>query len=237
MGAVIGWIFLGMLGLALLALLLPVSVSARYENGTLRVWARLFLLVKYPLYPAKPKKPVAAKKTKRKKKEEPEEEKPEKPQKQRGADYWLRMVERVAASAKKPLRIIMKGIFVRGVELVLPVCAEEADKTATYYGRMQALVGGARAALENLVNVRFKRVVVIPDFAHQYEGATLVAARVTSLPVVFLAAGACGLWKFFTWRRPFWRRRTTPLHTFGNSGPADPAFTQPTYLTSTNKGE
>ncbi len=223
-GVIIGRVLLGILLFFVLLALCPVTLGVRCENSELRAWVRV-LFVKLQLWPMKEPGPKRAAKQKKPKK--PAGEKPaRKPRKPRTVDYWLRFAERAAHAAGRAMRIILKGLRVRGVELVIPVAGAEAADTAQRYGKTQAAVGGARAALESVLNIRFKRLAVIPDFGGQYAGSTLFAMRATAPVFIFIAAGVVGLWKFFTFKRAFWRR-TTPLHRFGAAKAAEAAAVEP----------
>lgn len=185
--SVIGWILLGLLGLLVLLVVLPTVVYVSYRGGTFTLKLRV-LFVKLTLFTTVPT---------RKRKRKPKKEKPSKPQKteapkkekpKKTIEEMLVLVKRIASSAGVFMRVFLRFLRIRDVELVLPVSAGEAADTALRCGRVQMLIGTTRAVLEERVHIRYTRLVVLPDFAGQYGQSSLFSCKIAASPVIMLAA-------------------------------------------------
>lgn len=204
-GKILLWTFLGLLALVVLLLVLPASVYVRYAGGEILVRARV-LGVPFTLLPGK-ERPNKPKKEKPEKPEDEEEPAEEKTKKKRSVSDWMLLIRRIATSAKAGLRVVLKGLWVRDVQLVLPVHAQDAADTAIRCGQMQALVGSVRAVLSNVVHLKCKRLVVLPDFNGAQQEQLYFSCKVLAAPVIMLAAGIVAFNQFIRSRpRRFVRR-------------------------------
>lgn len=268
-GKIIGWFFLSIGILLVLALVVPVVIGVDVTDGNFTLWVRVFF-IKIGLVPQKEKKPKKrwwrrAKKrpTKQKKpkkadappvdtaekpaaaaKEPPldvekkppsaplEEPRPtatqtvpppkpaltppamkEKEKKQRREKKakpskrpetlgeLITLIKRIASAAGAAMRWLLRGIFIRKVEFVLPVTGSDAAEVAQKTGRTHALVGTGRAVLENVFNIRFKQLMVIPDFSNDSEQKLHFSCIIIASPIILIIAGVAGLIKFFRWKR------------------------------------
>ena len=194
--SIIGWFFFALLVLLVVLLLRPVVVGIDYRNATFSVWVRV-LFVKIKLLPAKHGEDGEAKSRKKRKKkadraqkqEEEEKEGAQKAHKERSIGEWIELIKRLASSATRGLRLILKTLRIYDVEIVLPVEAQEASDVAVRYGQMQAAIGGARAVLENLLHIRYRRFILIPDFTAESKNRLILSCKVATAPVIILAAG------------------------------------------------
>lgn len=209
---VIGWILLGVLALIIIILLMPVVVGLSYRDETFTVTLRLLGLIKLTLLPqdeekkAKKEAKRQAKEAKKKrKKSKRETEGEEKPKRKRTVKQWLYLIKRILYSADAAKDLALKGIRVYDFEFILAVHAEEAGDTAIRFGQIQAAVGGARALLENLIKIRYKTLVLIPDFAGQYDSAPIFSCKIAACPVIMLVVGIAALRAFLRYRRVFGR--------------------------------
>lgn len=190
---VIGWVFLGLLCLFGLLLICPVILEFSYRDGEMRLAVRVLFLLRLTLLPAKPAKP-----RKEKPKKEPKEEKPkeEKPKKERSFSDILALVREGAHAATRAMRIVLKGLWFYGIDVFVPVSADDAAATALRAGQVQAAIGTTRAVLENLLHLRYRRLAVYPDFAGQYKERFTFACKIATFPVIMVAAGLVGLFSF-----------------------------------------
>ena len=186
LGSILLWFFLSLLTLLLLLLLLPVVLSIHWRAGVLTVKAWI-LFVPVTLVPAKERKAKPRKKKRRK--EKPEEAEQKKEPTKRTMEDWLRLIRRVASSARPGLRFLLRHVRITAVELVLPVHTGEAAETALETGRMQGIVGGARALLANAVNISYKQLQVVPDFTGEMQDETFFSCKVVASPVIIVAVG------------------------------------------------
>lgn len=198
----LAWVFIIIGAVVLAALLVPVVVILSYKDGEFNVWLRSFFL-KINIYPNLAQRKPREKRKKKKRKDERKEgeEGKEEPKKKRTLPQILYLVKRIASSFGAARKMLFKGLWFYDVELVFPVDEGDAADTAIRFGQIQALVGGARAAVENLVHVRYKRLVVIPDFASQHKDETFFSCKVAAMPVIMIVAGVIGFRAFLKYRK------------------------------------
>lgn len=202
-GTVIGWFFAGLGILLLLLLLVPATVRADYSGGVFSLWVRvLFLSIRVlPLKKRDDGASAKPKKARRKKKGSAKEAGEEKPEKKRSVEDVILLVKRIAAAVGAGMRWVLRGMWVHGVELVIPVHAADAADTALNAARYEALVGGTRAVLESAVRVKYRRIVIVPDFAGVHREALHFSCKITAAPVIMLVACAAALLKFLLWKK------------------------------------
>lgn len=223
----IGWIiFAVVLALLFLFLLSGVRVEFRYENTEVFLQIR-WLFLRYQLLPER-KKQAKTKKRKRVKKrrknppaaspeaaerdaEDPAETPPtaiqqsgekkeEAPSRQsRDLQEMFRMVWELMQSAKKPLKLLYRHLWVQRLNLQLVIAREDAAQTAIAYGQMNGWVHGAWAAISHLVRMKNSRVQVLADYLST--GDRLHLSFELRLRVAFLlGAGICFIWNFL-WKQ------------------------------------
>lgn len=217
-GSIIGWFFACLGILLLLVLVLPTVVGMDYTGGVFTLWVRV-LFVKLTLFPAKPKKradEAAGTKEDKPKKEGgrhlfrkkkktvtgPDGEEIEvKTEKKRSLEDILNLIKRIAAAAGTGMKWALRGICIRNVDLVFPVHGGDAAQVAIQTGRLQALVGGTRAVLDNLFKISYRRLVLIPDFTGQMAQNLHFSCKIAVVPVIMLVAGVVGLLRFAFWKK------------------------------------
>lgn len=197
--SIIGWALLGLLGLLLLALVLPTVLYVDARNGAFTLKVRI-LFVKLTLFPFKEKKskPKKEKKQDVKKEEDEEEKKEEKPKKT--PSEIITLVKRIVSSAGVFLRRFLRHIRIKDLELVLPVSSEDASDVAINCGRIQMLIGATHAVLEERMHVTYKRLVVLPDYANQFHGSLIFSCKVAASPVIMLAAAIAAGIRFLRYK-------------------------------------
>ena len=194
--SIIGYVFLALLALLVVLLLAPMVLGAELRDGQFTLWVRV-LFVKMRLLPAR-EKPVK-KKRKKPEKEEPEEEpREEEEQKTRGrtAQQWLELIRRIVSSFTAGMKLLCKMMLVYDVEVLIPVRADDPSQLAQRFGQVQAAVGATRAALENVLYLRYKRLVAMPDFADDDKIQPVLACKVAVSPVIIIAAGIMALLQY-----------------------------------------
>lgn len=204
---IIGRVLLGLLALLVLLMLCPVIVEFRFEDGAAMLAVRLLGFIRLRLLPARPKSEAArqraearkARKKAKKKKDKPAEgQKSDTPPKKRSFSDILTLVQNAANAATRAMRVVLKGFWVYGIALFVPVSAADAAATALRAGQMQAAIGTTRALLENMLHLRWKKLVVYPDFIGRHEERFTFSCKVLVIPVIMLSAGILG---FFTFLR------------------------------------
>lgn len=196
---VLGWVLLGLLALVVLLLALPATFSVRYAQGQLTAYARIFF-VKIKLYPRPPKtreKPAPVKA------EKPAGDEAEKhgKKKKRSPAETLDFAKRLAGAGWAAMKLFFRHARFHGIELVLPVHAEDAADTALRCGKIQALIGAVRALLEERLHLGYKRLVLIPDFTGRFAGELVAGVKLSFCPGVALGMGFVFL-KHFLASRP-----------------------------------
>lgn len=202
----VGYILLGILAVLILLLVLPVTAKIQYNQQQLTIKLRVLFLV-FKLFPQK-EKPVKEKKPRKKAKEKPDE--PAKPQKEKPRktlSQQIRFIKKLAGSAQGALRFILRHLYISKVRLVWPVHAPEAADTAVQAGRMQALVGSARAVLQNVMHVSYKQLEIVPDFTGLMELEPYFSCNVSASPVIMVIAASIFATRLFDIGRPKRRRR------------------------------
>lgn len=187
----IGWIIFAVV-LALLSLFLfsGVRMVFRYENAQVFLQLR-WLFIRCQLLPGKEKKekppkekkqtgdknpPADGSDTETKKTQTPSqapdaEAAPAGEKKKEALDRQSRdlrelfeMARDLLQSAKKPLGLIYRHLWVEKLDLQLVVAREDAAQTAIAYGQMNGWVYGAWAALSCLIHMKKGRVRVLADY-------------------------------------------------------------------------
>lgn len=202
-GKIILWIIVGFFALLLLLLLVPVALYVDYQKKAVTLKVRV-LFIKVRVFPAKEKDPEKEKrKAERKKakeakraakttKKQPAQQQPEEKPK-RTLEQTLELVRRLVSAASPAAKFVFGRLRVRDVELVLPVHGEDAAQTALNFGRLQAVLYGIYAALQNFANITYRRLNLIPDYMNQYGDDLIFSCKIMASPVIMLIAAGIGL--------------------------------------------
>lgn len=185
-------VFLCVLGVLLLLLCLPLSLWIVWENEPEVSVGYLFF--RFQLSPAenrpKKEKKQAEKAEKPKKKEEPAQPK--------ALADTAALVLDLIRSATGGLAMAVRNLRVRDLKLRMVVAGEDSAQTALEYGKMNACLYGAYAALQNFISIKRASLEIEPDFLAE-EGSFVLRFRVLATPLVLLGAalriGASFLWK------------------------------------------
>ncbi len=196
-----------LLGLCLLVFFIPVVVSFSVTGQAVafRVYVLglpLFRLQGETLADLQEqfKKRLPKRKSKRggsTQKKKPKAEKVEKEdikeKKQRTVSDYIELVRWLAASASASVRLLLRFVLVYDVQMMLPVQGANACLTAQKYGKMQAFLGAARAAVSNVVHLRIRKMVVLADFAGQSPPVEF-SAKVALSPAALVLFLLYALW-------------------------------------------
>lgn len=201
------WVLLALFVLLLLALALPMAVYVDYTNRefTLKVRVLFVKLKAWPLKPPSPekeqrRKEKQAKKQARKKKKSPQGEAPQKKER-RTLGQNIAFVQRLVASLTPAAKLVCRHLHVRDVALVLPVHGEDAGETALDFGRMQGLVFGTYATLQNVFPITCRQLVLIPDFMDEHRDKLTFSCKIVAFPVIMLLAAGMALKQYLTYNR------------------------------------
>ena len=175
---IIGYIVAGLVGLVFLVLILPFSVRVKYINKELKVTAHV-LLVPIKVLPMKEKKEKEEKKKKKKKKEKKETEK-------LGFDKSL--IKKLLPAAIKFLKWVSFSIRIRRVKLQIVVQKEDSYLTGITVGRLYSGLVLLKQLLSQIIHIKYKKVMVVPDFGMQYGNRTDLDCKVVVFPCILIVA-------------------------------------------------
>lgn len=204
--AILGYILVGLLGILLFLLLVPASVSLAYRKHQFTLAVRLAGIKVWGLpakkkkarKPKKPKKQKTKEASKDQKKEAKTEEKSARP---KTPTEILELVRRIAVSASAGMRILAKGLWIRGLEIVIPIGGDDAAEIAITRGRLQGVFATTYAALENIVKIQYKRIDLIPDFADQHTDELAFSCKIVSNLFIMLVAAIVGFVTFLRYKK------------------------------------
>ncbi len=192
---------LAVLGLMLLFLLVPLGLSISYREGALKVKAQVFF-IPITVWPIKKRDEDTAKKAKKKpekkkekKSKEPKEKKPMKP------EQMIALAKRVLSSLSAAMRFVLRGFWIRHVEVVFPIQGEDAAAIASTWGKLQQVIVTFQAFLENFLNIQYDYVVLVPDYAEQYKGKQVFACKIIVSPLIMLIALIAGGIHFLRYKK------------------------------------
>lgn len=181
--AVLGYTLLGLLVLVLALLCTPAGVSAELCGDAFTAQAHI-LCFSFRIWPLRQrdKKP--------KKKAEPAAESAAAKPKKKAPPLSLGQLARLADTAGGLMRLVLRCIHVRGVRAVWPVHRDDAAQTAIAFGRTQAYVGGALGVLQNAVDIRIKKIDIIPDFTGECKEPRYFYCKIQAIPLIMITAAA-----------------------------------------------
>lgn len=194
--SVLGWTLLALLGLLLLALVLPVFVDFEYKDKRFTAVLRIFFWWKIKLYPLPPKKEKPKPEPPKPNAEDAaaKEKKPKKPM----PKITLELVWGLVSTSGAAMRIVMRGLWFTHIRVVWPVHGDTPEETAIAYGQTQAYFGGAVAALRNFLNLRkFEQVDIVADYDDKFSESTYLYCTIGATPVIMVTAGLYAVIRIF----------------------------------------
>lgn len=201
----IGRILLGLLGLIVLVLVIPVRVKLEYIGE----WhGRILLFGVIPVFtfpvPEKPTdKPQDSAPPPEQETALPKEEKPSLLTefktlfREEGISGVLHFFGKLIEMLKTTLRSLVRFITVRKLALCVRVGGEEADDTAVRYGQISAALAASLEALSQLVRIKRPQIRVLPDFT-AYKTEARLRMIVWIWPFGVIGAGIAALFKFLS---------------------------------------
>ncbi len=190
--AVLLWILLGLIGLIVLLLVLPVGVGLEYKEGKVSVTLRLFGFIPIPVYP-QPEKGKAEKPVKKQRKKQAEKQEPAEQTKKKLPKLSFEDVKSVLAASGGFMKRIFRALHITKIILIVPVHADDAAKTALRCAEVQAGVGAASAFLSNFLRMRFECVHILPDFTGDIKAGAYFSCNVSALPIIMITAAVYAL--------------------------------------------
>lgn len=184
------WTLLGLLALLAVLLIVPVVVAVEYKQGDFTARLKVLGVFSFRLYPMK-EKPEKKKKQPPPQPEKAVQEPPKKPEPKFRLTF--EKVEGILSTAGAFMRRVFRALHFTGIIFILPIHREDAAQTAVAYGRAQAWVGGAVAALQNFLNLRFKQVRVLADFTGEITAGPYFSCKVGASPIIMIIAALYAL--------------------------------------------
>lgn len=181
------WILLAILALLLLLLICPIWVKLKFWNGEITVKLQV-LFVSFTIWPEP--------ETTEEELTEEQTQKIEKAVKDKAAKSSKKKTKKIDSSivldairdaipmASKVMRIVFKGIFLRDVQIAIPVHEKDAALTAIAYGQTQAWIGGICGVLQNFCHLHFKRVRIFADYDNAHEGEEYFYCKIGAVPII-----------------------------------------------------
>ena len=154
------WVVLGLLALLAVLLIVPAAVAVEYKQGEFTARLKLLGIFSFRLYPMKEKADRKKKKTQPRPESAPKEQ-PAKPEPK--LHMTFEKVQGILSAAGAFMRRVFRALHFTGIIFILPIHRDDAAQTAVAYGRAQAWVGGAAAALQNFFNLSFRQVRILAD--------------------------------------------------------------------------
>ncbi len=160
------WVLLGILAVIFTLLIVPIKLHV-VKTDTTAVTLH-YLCFKIKLLPQKPKTPKVKKSKKPKKKpiKKPKKQPEEKPKEKGKLDLQktLQTISDLFSALLPIIRKLLKRITFSNIELLMAVAGKDAAKTADSFGKTYAAVTVGRQLFERIFTVKYKRVLITPDF-------------------------------------------------------------------------
>lgn len=113
-------------------------------------------------------------------------------------EWSLGLIARLAGLAGGLLRRMLAGVRVSGIRLRLPVHGPDAAATALQYGRLNAALHTANAALSNLMRLEWEELSLTPDFTGEAKGSEYFSCKITTRLFIMVTAGVWAVYQL--WR-------------------------------------
>ena len=197
---IIGYFLLFMLGLMVLFLVAPVVLSVDYREGALKVKVRV-LFVPITVWPFKQRAPKKEKKKAEPKEKTQQEKKEPKEKKPMEPAQMIDLAKRALSSLSAAMRFVLRGFWIRNVEVIFPIGGEDVAAIATTWGKLQQVIVTFQAFLENFINIKYDYVVLVPDYAEQYKGKQVFACKIIVSPLIMLIAAIAGGVHFLRYKK------------------------------------
>jgi len=207
--AVIGWILLVLLALAVWVIIVPRSVFVEYTNAkslVVKVRVFLFKIKVYPLPKIFAKDKQKKEKADKKKKTDGQKPSGDTAQKKlsplekfmQDMPKGFELVKEVLSTVKGVMAILLKGIYIKDVSFTLPINAANAHETQKQYGIVTGAFYSLNVFLQKYVKILYKKPVFVADFANLYKDSTYFYCKIQASPSIILVVG----WYLFkTYRR------------------------------------
>ena len=184
------WVVLGLLALLAVLLILPAAVAVEYKQGEFTARLKLLGIFSFHLYPMKEKADRKKKKTPPQPESAPKEQ-PAKPEPK--LHMTFEKVQGILSAAGAFMRRVFRALHFTGIVFILPIHRDDAAQTAVAYGRAQAWVGGAAAALQNFLNLSFRQVRILADFTGEITAGPYFSCKIGASPIIMITAALYAL--------------------------------------------
>ena len=180
------YILLGILLAIFLLLLVPVSITIKYENDFLCILMIGFVPI--TIYPQKSKKEKEQKVKKEKPKQEESKEKKPSLLQEKGFAWFINLIKKVAELAKDALKDFFKHIIINRFMLSITISGNDAADTAIKYGELCAAVYPAVGIITGAAKCKKCGIDLAPDFDKKSKASIYfdLKARILALWVVGL---------------------------------------------------
>ena len=160
------WVVLGLLALLAVLLIVPAAVAVEYKQGEFTARLKLLGIFSFRLQPAKPEPKL---------------------------HMTFEKVQGILSAAGAFMRRVFRALHFTGIIFILPIHRDDAAQTAVAYGRAQAWVGGAAAALQNFFNLSFRQVRILADFTGEITAGPYFSCKIGASPIIMITAALYAL--------------------------------------------
>ncbi|MEG0617193.1 MAG: DUF2953 domain-containing protein, partial [Oscillospiraceae bacterium] len=176
---ILAWICIIILAVLVLFLALPICLKVKMDYDKFTVKLRI-LFLSFNLYPTK----------KEKVEQEQEQDQSQNVQnkKKKNKKLTLDKIIGIISTAGGAIKIVLKGLFIKHIEIVLPIHEENPADTGIAYGKAQAYLGSTVATLEHFLHLSFKKINIIPDFTGEFKYTRYFYCNIWGTPFIIVIA-------------------------------------------------
>ena len=107
--------------------------------------------------------------------------------------WSLDTIRSLVVTAGSVVRKILAGLLIHDIRIVLPVQMDDAASTAVAVGGVHAALHASLGVLNNFFRLKFKQLVIIPDYQGEYEGQEHFSCKITTHLIIMVVIA---VWAF-----------------------------------------
>ena len=189
---IIGYVLLAIIALLLLVLIMPLTFNVEYFRKQLTV--RFKLIFPFVIYPKRKKKEKAKKEKTKKDNKKSQDAGPQKSghiMKDKGEknseksvedlkSFYTDFVKEFLPDISDAVKKLLKNIKIRNVIAIIPIYNPDPMTNGMLIGDAWIAIGNIIPLLNNVFNIGYNRIDVIPDFENHYQNDIMLAADIRS---------------------------------------------------------
>lgn len=178
---ILAWICIIILAVLVLFLALPICLKVKMDYDKFTVKLQI-LFLSFNLYPTKKEK------VEQEQEQEQDQSQNVQNKKKKKKKLTLDKIIGIISTSGGAIKIVLKGLFIKHIEIVLPIHEENPADTGIAYGKSQAYLGGAVATLEHFLHLSFKKINIIPDFTGEFKYTRYFYCNIWGTPFIIVIA-------------------------------------------------